>query len=88
MKEERLLKEEIRSKAEILPNDYDYIKSIRIAAGLTQKEFSSLYQIPIRTVQNWEGGKRRPPDYMMHILQRLIDYDVKMGILQKELPFP
>ena len=88
MKEERLSREGNRSRSEILPNDYDYIKRIRISAGLTQKEFSSIYQIPVRTVQNWEAGKRRPPAYIVYILQRLVDYDAQMGILQKDLPFP
>jgi putative transcriptional regulator len=37
------------------------IKEYRIAAGLTQEEFSELFEIPIDTVKNWDSGRREPP---------------------------
>jgi DNA-binding transcriptional regulator YiaG len=37
------------------------IKDNRIAAGLTQEEFSELFEIPIDTVKNWDSGRREPP---------------------------
>lgn len=37
------------------------IKEYRIAAGLTQEEFSNLFEIPIDTVKNWDSGRREPP---------------------------
>lgn len=39
----------------------DTIKSARLEAGLTQLEMSILLEIPKRTIENWEGGKRTPP---------------------------
>lgn len=36
-------------------------KEHRIAAGLTQEEFSDLFEIPIDTVKNWDSGRREPP---------------------------
>lgn len=37
------------------------IKDYRIAAGMTQEEFSDLFEIPIDTVKNWDSGRREPP---------------------------
>ena len=37
------------------------IKEARQAAGLTQKGMSELLFIPLRTIENWESGKRNPP---------------------------
>lgn len=40
------------------------IKQARIEAGLTQAEMSSLMEIPKRTIEDWESGKRNPPPYV------------------------
>ncbi|MCM1219822.1 MAG: hypothetical protein NC548_35575 [Lachnospiraceae bacterium] len=37
------------------------IKDYRIAAGLTQEEFSEQFEIPIDTVKNWDSRRREPP---------------------------
>lgn len=39
------------------------IKEYRLAAGLTQEEFSILFEIPIDTVKNWDSGRRKPPEW-------------------------
>lgn len=39
-------------------------KAARLAAGLTQKAMADLMQIPFRTIQDWEAGKRIPPPYV------------------------
>lgn len=39
------------------------IKEYRQAAGLTQEEFSKLFDIPLDTVKNWDSGRRRPKDW-------------------------
>lgn len=39
------------------------IKEYRKAAGLTQKDFSNLFKIPIDTIKNWESGRRKPPEW-------------------------
>ena len=39
-------------------------KTARLAAGLTQKAMSELMEIPFRTIQDWEAGKRTPPPYV------------------------
>lgn len=39
---------------------YMKIKEYREAAGLTQKEFSEMFEIPIDTVKSWDCGRRKP----------------------------
>lgn len=40
------------------------IKQTRLDYGLTQKELSELTEIPLRTIENWESGKRNPSDWV------------------------
>lgn len=37
------------------------IKEARKNAGLTQKEFSEIFEIPIDVVKSWDSGRRKPP---------------------------
>lgn len=37
------------------------IKSARLQAGLTQQKMSKMFEIPVRTIQDWESGRRKPP---------------------------
>ncbi len=36
------------------------IKEARAEYGLTQKDLSEITEIPLRTIENWESGKRSP----------------------------
>lgn len=45
------------------------VKEIRESAGLTRIELCALYNIPYRTLQNWENGVRLPPEWLPLILQ-------------------
>lgn len=44
------------------------IKEARIAAGLSQKKMSQMLEVPVRTIQDWEGGKRQPPAYVEKLI--------------------
>lgn len=46
------------------------IKEMRTAAEMTQQQLSEELQIPKRSIENWEGGKRECPEYLL----RLIEY--------------
>ena len=56
------------------------IKKIRKKYNLTQKKLSDMTGIPMRTLQNWETGKRRCPEYT----EKLIEYYVKRTIEESE----
>ena len=49
------------------------IKELRKKAGMTQKAFAEYFNIPHRTIQNWEGGQNQCPEY----LSDLIEYKLK-----------
>ena len=44
------------------------IKEARQAVGITQKELSELLEIPLRSLENWESGKRTPPSYVEKLI--------------------
>jgi DNA-binding transcriptional regulator YiaG len=37
------------------------IKEARAAAGLSRSEMSRRFEIPIRTLEDWDAGKMKPP---------------------------
>ncbi|MGM9640399.1 MAG: helix-turn-helix domain-containing protein [Faecousia sp.] len=52
------------------------LREMRTQLGDTQSEFALRYHIPFRTVQNWETGLRKPPEYIMDLLERRIKEDL------------
>lgn len=61
------------------------IKEMRKALGDTQKEFAKRYNIPFRTIQNWENGVNMPPDYVMSFIEQQVEFDL-MNRRQFEIP--
>ncbi len=51
------------------------IKEIRAITGLSQTAFGEMYHIPMRTIQNWEGGQRECPEYVRLLLERVVKED-------------
>ena len=43
------------------------IKETRIKHGLTIKQVSDMTGIPYRSLQNWEAGVRKCPDYVTNM---------------------
>lgn len=52
----------------------DYLVELRESTGMTRKEFCEYFEIPYRTVQDWELGNRKMPDYLL----RLMEYKIRM----------
>ncbi len=61
-------------KKEELKNQKETLKNIRADLGLNRKQFSEYMDIPLRTLEEWEAGRRKMPDYVL----RLILYYSKM----------
>lgn len=62
------------------------IKELRVQLGNTQSEFAARYKIPFRTIQNWESGTRKPPEYIQNLLERWVHADLinhKTAVLPK-----
>lgn len=51
------------------------IKQLREKTGLSQVQFAKKYHIALKTIQNWEQGFRKPPEYAIYLLSMLIDKD-------------
>ena len=52
------------------------IREMRVELGDTQSEFADRYHIPFRTIQNWETGVRKPPEYIVRLLERQVKEDL------------
>ena len=49
------------------------IIELRESVGENRSEFSKHTGIPVRTIEDWEAGRRTPPEY----IPRLIAYQLK-----------
>jgi putative transcriptional regulator len=55
------------------------VAHIRKKTGLSQKEFSGVFLIPLSTLRQWEQGKRVPQGPAQALL-RIIDKDAEAAI--------
>ena len=67
-------------KNEQLETQIRRLKQIREDLGMNRTEFSRYIDIPLRTLEEWEAGRRQMPDYVL----RLITYYTKMERLLVE----
>ena len=43
--------------------------------GLSQTALAKKFDIPLRTVQDWHGGRRKAPDYVVGMIDRLLSLE-------------
>lgn len=53
------------------------IRYVRMKHGLTQQQLSDLTGIPKRTIENWEGGQRKCPEYVERLLIFYLENTIK-----------
>ena len=58
------------------------IKELRECTGMNRKQFCEYFQIPYRTVTEWELDHRHAPDYVLRLLQYYIE---KEGLNRRTL---
>lgn len=63
---------------EVKVDDKERLKELRKELGLSQAKFAERFGIPLRTVQDWEYGKREIRSYIIDMMCRIIE-------LEKEL---
>lgn len=51
------------------------LRKLREKLGFTRAEFSRKYEIPLRTLEDWDSGKRTPPEYV----EKTLIWYVKRG---------
>ena len=67
-------------KKEQLQKQIIRLKKTRESLGMNRTEFSHYIGIPLRTLEEWEAGRRQMPEYVL----RLITYYTKMEQLLAE----
>lgn len=55
------------------------LKNLREQTGLNRRKFAEYFEIPLRTVEDWEAGRRKMPKYLL----RLMLYKVKIEASQQ-----
>lgn len=53
---------------------------LREKTGMNRKQFAQYFDIPYRTMTDWERGERQMPEYLL----RLLAYKVEMERLNKK----
>lgn len=61
------------------------IKDIRKNLNLSQTAFGEIFGIPMRTLQNWELGIRKPPDYVINLMKMNLELQSKVKDLEQKL---
>ena len=46
----------------------DELIELRVSTGMNRKEFCEYFQIPYRTMTDWELGNRTMPDYLFRLM--------------------
>ena len=42
---------------------------------MNKNEFSTYFDIPVETLQQWESGRRNPPKYVISLIKRVIELE-------------
>ena len=58
----------------------DILIELRESTGMTRREFCDYFGIPYRTLQDWELGNRKMPDYLL----RLMTYKINVENITKQ----
>ena len=59
------------------------IKKLREDLGLSQSQFAEIYGFNIDTLQNWEQGRSRTPEYVFNLLFQIFDLEARMKAERK-----
>jgi putative transcriptional regulator len=51
------------------------ILELRQKTGLSQSQFAKRFHLNVRTVQTWEQGTRKTPDYVIWLIARVIELE-------------
>ena len=52
------------------------IKELREGLGLSQAKFAERFYLSVRTLQNWEQGYRETPEYVIKLIEKIIESEV------------
>ncbi len=55
------------------------IQKLRKRTGLSQSQFAKKFNIPVRTLQNWEIDKSVSPEYIPSMLERILNLEEELS---------
>lgn len=57
----------------------EQLREIRSRTGLSKTAFAARYEIPLRTYEDWEAGRRVPPIYLPRMLSLLVEHGLDLS---------
>ena len=51
------------------------IKELRTHSTMSRKQFCEYFEIPYRTLQDWELENRKCPDYLLKLMEYKLKHD-------------
>lgn len=60
------------------------IKQLRPLSGMTQKQFSEYFGIPLRTLEDWETGKSECKSYIISLIEYKLKNEGIIGKIDKK----
>lgn len=57
---------------------------LRISTGMNRREFADYFGIPYRTMQQWELGDRKMPEYLLRLMAYKIRIEKARGIVDDQ----
>lgn len=60
-------------------------KELREASGMNKTDFGKYFGIPFRTIQNWEGGLRKCPDYLLELMKYKLEKEGFLEVITEEV---
>ena len=61
------------------------LKDLRALDGSGKSEFAKRNEIPIRTLEDWEAGRRAMPSYVLRLLEYKVRLEHKKEIKSRNL---
>nr|DAF27364.1 MAG TPA: regulatory protein [Caudoviricetes sp.] len=55
----------------------DKLKELREKLKLSQVKFAEKFSVPVRTIQDWESGRREMRNYIIEMMYRIVELESK-----------
>lgn len=68
-----------------LEQQINQLKEIRKFSGLNRTEFAKAQGIPLRTIEEWEAGRRKMPEYLLRLLTYKIRSERQLSRESKQI---
>lgn len=66
-------------KKDLLEIQIQQLKQLREIAGQSRKSFADEQGIPLRTIEDWEAGRRKMPEYLLRLLTYKVQIEKSMA---------